>query len=234
MSIESVMPSNHLILCHPLPLLPSIFPSIRVFSSELALLIRWPKYWSFSFNISPDSSEYSRLISFRMNWFDQPCHPRDSQESSPAPQFKGINSLMLSLLCCSSRWHDMLFLQIFSSNSSLNVTFLKIPAWLMEKKVEEYLLEIFNMKTYLYTQIRGENNWLNNNVIPFVGIFIKESPTSKTQKYERFHCFIIWLRFYIDCVWGMLYTFTFKKIKYQWNVQKGKSHSISKFPKQPC
>ena len=69
MSIESVMPSNHLILCHPLLLLPSIFPSIRVFSSESVLHIRWPNYWSFSFNISP-SNEYSGLISFRMNWLD--------------------------------------------------------------------------------------------------------------------------------------------------------------------
>ena len=69
MSIESVMPSNHLILCRPLLLLPSIFPSIRVFSSESALHIRWPKYWSFSFSISP-SSEYSGLISFRMDWLD--------------------------------------------------------------------------------------------------------------------------------------------------------------------
>ena len=69
MSIESVMPSNHLILCHPLLLLPSIFPSIRVFSNESALCIRWPKYWSLSFNISP-SSEYSGLISLRTDWLD--------------------------------------------------------------------------------------------------------------------------------------------------------------------
>ena len=69
MSIELRMPSNHLILCRPLLLLPSIFPSIRVFSNELALPIRWPKYWSFSFNISL-SNEYSGLISFRMNWLD--------------------------------------------------------------------------------------------------------------------------------------------------------------------
>ena len=68
-SIESMMPSNYLILCRPLLLLPSIFPSIRVFSNELALCIRWPKYWSFSFSISP-SNEYSGLISFRINWFD--------------------------------------------------------------------------------------------------------------------------------------------------------------------
>ena len=69
MSIESVMPSNHFILCHPLLLLPSIFPSIRVFSSESALRIRWPKYWSFSFNISL-SNEYPGLISFWMDWLD--------------------------------------------------------------------------------------------------------------------------------------------------------------------
>ena len=69
MSIKSVMPSNHLILCHPLLLLPSIFPSIWVFSSESVLHIRWPKYWSFSFSISP-SNEYSGLISFRMDWLD--------------------------------------------------------------------------------------------------------------------------------------------------------------------
>ena len=69
MSIVSVMPSNHLILCHALLLLPSVFPSIRVFSNESALCIRWPKYWSFSFNITP-SNEYSGLIFFRMDWLD--------------------------------------------------------------------------------------------------------------------------------------------------------------------
>ena len=69
MSIELVMPSNHLILCRPLLFLPSIFPSIRVFSNESALHIRWPKYWSFSFSISP-SNECSGLISFRIDWFD--------------------------------------------------------------------------------------------------------------------------------------------------------------------
>ena len=69
MSIELLMPSNHLILCHPLLLLPSIFPSIRVFSNESALCIRWPKYWSFNFSISP-SDEHQGLISFRMDWLD--------------------------------------------------------------------------------------------------------------------------------------------------------------------
>ena len=91
--IESVMPSNH-ILCRPLLLL-SIFPSMRVFSSELALHLRLAKCWSFS--ISP-SNEYSRLISFRIDWFDLPACPMDSQESSPAPQFESINSKALTLL----------------------------------------------------------------------------------------------------------------------------------------
>ena len=94
MSLESVMPSNHIILCCPL-ILPSIFLSIRIFSNELALCIRWPKYQRFSFSISP-SNEYSELISFRID--RSPCSPRDSQESSPAPQFKNISSLTLSLL----------------------------------------------------------------------------------------------------------------------------------------
>ena len=81
-SIESVIPSNHLILCRPL-LLPSVFPNIRVFSNESALHIRWPKYWSFSFNISP-SNEHPGLISFRMDWLDLLAF-RGTQESSPTP-----------------------------------------------------------------------------------------------------------------------------------------------------
>ena len=92
MSIESVMLSNYLILCHPLLLLPSNFPSIRVFSNESALHIRCQKYWSFSFSISP-SNEYSGLISFRIDWFDLLA----VQVSSPAPQFKSTNSSELSL-----------------------------------------------------------------------------------------------------------------------------------------
>ena len=72
LSIELVIPFNHLILCHPFVLLPSIFPIIRVFSNESVLCIRWPDYWSFSFNISP-SNEYSGLISFRIDWFDLPA-----------------------------------------------------------------------------------------------------------------------------------------------------------------
>ena len=97
MSIKSVMPSNHFILCCPLLLLPSIFPNSRVFSNESALCIRWPKDWSFSFNISP-FSEHPGLISSRMGLVGSPCSPRDSQESSLTPQFKSINSSVLSFL----------------------------------------------------------------------------------------------------------------------------------------
>ena len=90
MSIESVMPSNHLILCHPLLLLPSIFPSIRVFSNESVLCIRWPKYWSFSFSFSISRfNEHSGLISFRMDWLDL-LAVQGTLKSLLQPQFKGI------------------------------------------------------------------------------------------------------------------------------------------------
>ena len=96
-SIESVMPSSHLILGRPLLLLPLISPSIRVFSNESTLRMRWSKYWSFSFSISP-SKEIPGLISFRMDLIGSPYGPRDSQESSPTPQFKSINSSALGFL----------------------------------------------------------------------------------------------------------------------------------------
>ena len=96
MAIESMMPSNHLILCHLLPLLISIFPSIRVFSSESVLCIRWPKFWDFNFSISP-SNEYSGLISFRIDWFDL-LAVQGTFESSQTPQFRNISSLVLSHL----------------------------------------------------------------------------------------------------------------------------------------
>ena len=92
-SIESVMPSSHLILCRPLFLLPSIYPSIRIFSHESVLRIRWPKYWSFSFSIIP-SKEHPGLISFRMDWL----YLLGVQESSSTLQFKSINSSALSFL----------------------------------------------------------------------------------------------------------------------------------------
>ena len=96
MSIESVMPSNHLVLCHPLLLPPSISPSIRVFSNESALRIRWSKYWSFSSSISP-SNEYSGLISFRIDSLDL-LAVQETLKSYPTPQFKSINSSALNFL----------------------------------------------------------------------------------------------------------------------------------------
>ena len=96
MSTVLMIPSSHLIHCCPLLLLPSIFPSIRVSSSELALHIRWPKYWSLSFSISP-SNEYSGLISLGIDYFDL-CCPMDSQEYSPASQFEKKYFSALSLL----------------------------------------------------------------------------------------------------------------------------------------
>ena len=97
-SIESVMPSNHLILCHPLLLLPSVFPSIRVFSNESAVCIRWPKYWSFSFSISP-SNEYSGLIYFRIDLLD--LH---------AAQWALKSLLQQSSLKASTIWHSVFFM----------------------------------------------------------------------------------------------------------------------------
>ena len=97
MSIEPVMPSNHLILCCSLLLPPSIFPSIRVFSSESVLHIRWPKDWSFSFSISP-SNEYSGLISFRIDWLDLLAAQGTLKSLLPTPQFKSVSSSALSFL----------------------------------------------------------------------------------------------------------------------------------------
>ena len=97
MSIESVMPSSHLILCRPLLLLPAIPPSIRVFSNESTLRMMWPKYWSFSFSIIP-SKEHAGLISFRMNWLDLLAVQGTLKKSSPTPQCENINSSALSFL----------------------------------------------------------------------------------------------------------------------------------------
>ena len=97
MCIELVMLSSHLILCHPLFLLSPILPSIRVFSNESTLPMRWPKYWSFSLSISP-SNEHPGLVSFRMDWLDLLAVQGTLQESSPIPQFKTIKSSALSFL----------------------------------------------------------------------------------------------------------------------------------------
>ena len=97
MSVKLVMPYKYLMLCCPLLLLPPIPPRIRVFSSEATLHMKWPKYWSFSFSIIP-SKEHPKADLLQNGLVGSPCSPRDSQESSPTPQFKSINSLTLSLL----------------------------------------------------------------------------------------------------------------------------------------
>ena len=112
MSIEAVMPSSHLILGRPFLLLSPILPSIRVFSNESTLYIRWPKYWSFSFGISP-SNEHPGLISGLVG---SPCGPRDSPESSPTPQFKSINSSALSFL------HSPSFTSIMTTGKTIALT----------------------------------------------------------------------------------------------------------------
>ena len=114
-SIQSVMPSNHLILCHPLLLPPSVLPSIRVFSNEPALCIRWPKYWRFSFNISL-SNEYSGLISFRMDWLDLLAVKWVYLSFSPFP----FASLLFSAICKASSDNYFAFLHFFFLGNGLD------------------------------------------------------------------------------------------------------------------
>ena len=130
MSRESVMPSNHLILCHPL-LSPSIFPSIRVFSNELALCIKWPKYWNFSFSISP-SNEYSGLISFRIDRFDLLAIQGILKSLLLTPQFKSIN-------CSALSWNNVYFILWnpsvqFSSVQSLCSVQLFATPWIASRQ----------------------------------------------------------------------------------------------------
>ena len=134
MSIELVMPSNHLILCHPLLLLPSIFPSIRVFSKESVLHIRWPKYWSFSFSISP-SNEYSGLISFRMHWLDLLAVQRTLKS------LLQHHSSKASIL-----WHSALFIAHLSHSS---MTTGKTIALTRQSFVGKVMSLLFNMLSRL-------------------------------------------------------------------------------------
>ena len=129
MSIKSVMPSSHLILCHPLFLLPPIPPSITVFSNESTLCMRWPKYWSFSFSIIP-SKEHPGLISFRMDWLDLLAVQGTFKSNSPTPQFKSNNSSALSLLygptltSICDYWKNHKSLAIWTFDLSLKFSFL--------------------------------------------------------------------------------------------------------------
>ena len=157
MSIESLIPSSYLILCCPLLLLPSIFPSIRIFSNESVLCIKWPNYWSFSFGISP-SNEYSGLISFRIDWLDLLCSPRDSQESSSTPQFKSISSSALSFLYSPTLTRDRNIGQ-WSRIESLEINPYFYGQLIFNKSAKKIQWEIdslYNMWSW--------NNWINEHV----------------------------------------------------------------------
>ena len=174
MSIELEMPSNHLILCHLLLLLSSIFPSIRVFSNESVLRIRWPKYWSFSFSISL-SNEYSGLISFRMDWLDLLAVPMDSQKSPPTPEFKSIISLVLSCL--------------YSPTLNFSMTTGKTIALTRQTCVGKVMYLLCNMLSRLVIAFRPRSkrlliSWLQS---PSAVIW---SPEVKSAS---FHCFPIYL-----------------------------------------
>ena len=149
MSIKLVMPTNHLILCHPLLFLPSIFLSIKVFSNESALRITWPKYWSCSFSISP-SNEHSGLISFRMDCglVGSLCSPRDSLESYPTPQFKSISFLALSFLHNSLSSNFQQLPTQLSSNSHIHTWPLEktiaLTRWTCDGKVMSLLFNILS------------------------------------------------------------------------------------------
>ena len=133
MSIESVMPSNHLILCRPLVLPPSIFPSIRVFSNESVLCLRWPKYWTFSFSISP-SNEYSGLIYFRINWFDLAVQ-------GTLKSFLQYHSSKASIL-----WHSAFFIVQLSHPHMTTGKTIALTIWTLVGKVMSLL---FNMLSRL-------------------------------------------------------------------------------------
>ena len=145
MSIESVMPSNHLILCHPLLFLPSVFPSIRVFSDESVLCIIWPKYWSFSFSISP-SNEYSGLISFRMNWLDLLA------VQGTLKSLLQHHSLEASILRCSA----FFIVQLSHLNMTTGKT-VALTRWIFVGKVMSLL---FNMLFRLVTAFLSRSKYL--------------------------------------------------------------------------
>ena len=176
MSIESVMPSNYLILCRPLILLPSIFPSIRVFSYESALHIRWPKYWSFSFNIS-FSNEYSGLISFRMDWLDLLA----VQETLKS--FLQYHSSKASIL-----WHSAFF--IFQLSHPYMITG-KTIVLTRQTFVGKVMSLLFNMLSRLVIAFLPRSkrlliSWLQSPSATDFG-----APKIKVSHY--FHCFSIYL-----------------------------------------
>ena len=175
MSIESVMPSNHLMLCHPL-LLPSIFPSIRIFSNELALRIRWPKYWSFSFNISP-SNEYSGLISFRMDFLDLLA------VQGTLKSLLQHHSSKASILWCSAFFIVQLSLPYMTTGKTIALT-----RWTLVGKVMSLLLTLTCCKlviAFLPRRKRLLISWLQSQFAVIL--------EPKKIVCHCFHCFLIYM-----------------------------------------
>ena len=176
MSIESVMPSNHLILCHPPLLLPSVFPSIRVFSNDSALHIRWPKYWSFSFTISP-SNEHPGLISFRMDWLN----------------LLAVQGTLKSLLQhhsskASILWHSAFFMVQLSHPYMITG---KTIALTIQTFVSKVMSLLFNMLSRLAITFLPKSKRLLISWLQSPSAVILEPPKNKVS--HRFHCFPIYL-----------------------------------------
>ena len=166
MSIELVLPSNHLILCHPLLLLPSIFPSIKIFSSESVLHIRWPEYWSFSFSISP-SNEYSGLISFRIDWFD----------------FLGVQGTLKSLLQHHSSKASILWCSAFFivQLSHPYMTTVKTIALTTQTFVGKVMPLLFNMLSKLVIAFLPRSKCLLISWLQSLSAVILETPPQKNK-----------------------------------------------------
>ena len=175
MSIVLVMPSNHLILCRPLLLLPSIFPSIRVFSNESALLIRWPKYWTYSFNISP-SNEYSGLISFRMDWLD-PLAIQGTLKS--LLQYHGSKA---SVLQCSAVFTVQLSHPYMTTGKAIALT--------RRIFVGKVMSLLFNMLSRLVITFLPRSKRLLISWLQSLSAVILEPPQNKV--WHCFHCFPIY------------------------------------------
>ena len=174
MSIESVMPSNHLILCHLLLLLPSIFPSIRVFSNESALRIRWPKYWSLSFNISP-SNEHPGLISFRMDWLDVLA-----AQGTPNSLLQHHSS-KASILQHSTFFIVQLSYPYMTTGNTIALT--------RQTFVAKVMSLLFNMLSRLVITFLPRSKCLSVSWLQSPSAVILERPPQKKKVNEVSHCF---------------------------------------------
>ena len=177
MSIESVMPSNHLILCHPLLLWPSVFPSIRVFSNESALRIRWPKYWSFSFNISP-SNEHPGLI-FRMDWLDL------LTVQGTLKSLLQHHSSKASILQCSSFFIVQLSHSYMTTRETIALT--------RQTFVGKVMSLFFNMLSRLVITFLPSSKHLLISWLQLPSAVILEPSPPKNKLSHHFHCFPIYL-----------------------------------------